>query len=101
MKSKKQQVREHLERYGEITPLEALDKYGSFRLSAIIFDLRKEGMKIETRIDKKKHYANYILQKEELEMDLDGSNEREAEHKEQNRLNWEQDTLTRISENQY
>ena len=37
-------VRDHLQRGKTITPLEALREYGSLRLSAIIFNLKKEGM---------------------------------------------------------
>ena len=33
-----------------ITPLEALGEFGCFRLSAVIFDLRKEGRNIETKM---------------------------------------------------
>jgi hypothetical protein len=57
--SKKDKVLTHLQTHGNITPLEALDKYGSFRLGAIIFDLRKEGHDIETNIIPKKGYAKY------------------------------------------
>jgi hypothetical protein len=44
-----------------ITPLEALHKWGIFRLSAIIFNLRADGMDIETKMIKqgKKKYAEY------------------------------------------
>ena len=47
--SQKQQVLEHLKLHRSITPIEALNMYASFRLSAIIFELRKE------------HYINTIL----------------------------------------
>ena len=33
-----------------ITPMEALTEYGSLRLSSIIYDLRKEGYNIRTRL---------------------------------------------------
>mgnify|MGYP002638080107 FL=1 len=36
-----------------ITPMDALEKYGCYRLAARIGELRKEGMNIET-----KQYAN-------------------------------------------
>ena len=39
--TKKDKVLNHLETYGTITPLEAMEKYNSMRLSAIIFDLNK------------------------------------------------------------
>ena len=53
----------HLKNDNGITPLEALNKFGAFRLSAIIFDLKKDGYDIDTEIIKNggKHYANYKL----------------------------------------
>ena len=38
----------HIKRYGSITPLTALDRYGCFRLAARISDLRNQGHKIIT-----------------------------------------------------
>lgn len=40
----------HLETGAEITPMEALNKYGCYRLGAVIFNLKKEGYVITTRI---------------------------------------------------
>ena len=57
--SKKEKVLKHLKTLGRITPLEALELYGSFRLGALIFNLRKEGHDIETNIVPKKGYAKY------------------------------------------
>ena len=61
--SQKSLVLNHLKNDNGITPLEALNKFGAFRLSAIIFDLRKDGYDINTEIIKNggKHYANYKL----------------------------------------
>lgn len=42
----KEAIRHHLRIYGSITSYEAIQKYGCTRLSAIIFQLRKEGMAI-------------------------------------------------------
>lgn len=51
--------------YGSITPLEALEAFGCFRLSAIIYDLRNDGWKIRTDINEgKKKYAIYVLEEE-------------------------------------
>jgi hypothetical protein len=47
-KSKIKQVKEHLEREGRITPLQALRLYGCYRLSDAIYKLRKRGMDITT-----------------------------------------------------
>ena len=57
--SKQEKVLMHLQTHGSITPLEALNKYGSLRLGALIFNLRKEGHDIETNIVPKKGYAKY------------------------------------------
>lgn len=53
-KSKKEKVKEHLIKKGHITSWEAIEKYRSTRLAAIIFDLRKDGMKIESKQMSKK-----------------------------------------------
>ena len=59
----------HLLTGAEINPLEALSKYGVYRLGAVIGILRGEGYKISTRMhyyDKpngcKGHYAIYRLE---------------------------------------
>ena len=41
-------VKWHLNRYGSINQKQCLDKYGSWRLSGIMFRLRKQGVKFET-----------------------------------------------------
>jgi len=64
--SQKERIKAHLEIYGNITPLGALKEYGCFRLSAVIFDLRAEGMTIDTKMIKNqngKHFAEYIHRK--------------------------------------
>jgi hypothetical protein len=48
-----------------ITPLEALNMYGCFRLSAVIYDLKKEGYNIQSKmVDNQngKKFAQYTLQ---------------------------------------
>ncbi len=59
----------HLLLGNEISPIEALNKYGCYRLGAIIFNLKREGYKIHTRIHRYKkpsgrdgHYAGYKLE---------------------------------------
>lgn len=51
-----------------ITPLEALNLYGCFRLASVINRLRFEGMDIITNIvtdyENKKTYAEYHIRKE-------------------------------------
>ena len=48
-----------------ITPLDALERHGCFRLAAVIFNLRKEGYNIKTtKVSNKlsgKKYARYSL----------------------------------------
>ena len=51
MKTKKQKIKEHLEMGNGITQKDAIELFNAYRLSAIIFDLKKDGLKIET-IDK-------------------------------------------------
>ena len=57
--TKQEKVLTHLQTFGIITPLEALDKYWRFSLGALIFNLRKEWHDIETNIVPKKGYAKY------------------------------------------
>jgi hypothetical protein len=47
-KTQCEMVKDHLEKFGSITPLEALDKLGCFRLGARVFELRRSGMPIDT-----------------------------------------------------
>ena len=65
-KTQNEMVLEYLEKFGEITPLEALSAIGCFRLSARIADLRAEGYDIATELSKgKKNYAIYKLKESE------------------------------------
>ena len=52
----------HLERRGSITPIEALNELGCFRLAARIEELRRAGHGIKTIIEKRKgkRYARYV-----------------------------------------
>jgi hypothetical protein len=61
VRSQNDQIKKHLELYGSITPLLALDKYGCFRLAARINDLRRQGMEIRTKMieTQGKKYAQY------------------------------------------
>lgn len=67
-KSKGKLVREHLEKYGSITSLEAIELYGATRVADIIYKLRNSGVEIETvdmpftdRFGTKSHYGKYVL----------------------------------------
>lgn len=64
-KPQKDQILEHLEKFGSITPLEAQRLYGCMRLGARIWDLKHEGHAIITEIVEvttrsgKAHVARY------------------------------------------
>lgn len=49
MVSQKQQILNHLQSGNSITALEALQKFGCFRLAARIRDLRNEGYTIQAK----------------------------------------------------
>lgn len=49
-KSKTNDVIMHLLKHKTITQMEAAKKYNLYRLSSVIFELRKRGMKIETEM---------------------------------------------------
>ncbi len=58
--TQKDKVLDHLKLHKKITPLDALNLYGCFRLGAVIFDLRQEGHNITTTTNEgKKKYAIY------------------------------------------
>jgi len=61
--TQKSLVLNYLKKDNSITPIEALNKFGAFRLAAIIFDLKKEGYDIATETIKNggKRYANYKI----------------------------------------
>ena len=58
-----QQIKSYLEKGKAITPIQALNKFGCFRLAARINDLRKDGLNIAAKIMSKdgKTYASYRL----------------------------------------
>ncbi len=66
MKSQNKQILEYLKNGNSITPIEALNLFGSFRLGARIKDLRDGGHNIITEIVKSgnKRYAKYSLNME-------------------------------------
>lgn len=49
MKTQNEQIKAYLSKGKSITPLDALTKFGCFRLAARISDLRKNGLKIATK----------------------------------------------------
>lgn len=60
-----EQLRKWLKSGKTISPLQALNKFGIFRLSARISDLKNEGMRIETKMiyEHPIKYAQYKLRK--------------------------------------
>jgi biotin operon repressor len=58
-----QQIKAALQSGAAITPIDALNQFGCFRLAARIDELRKEGMDIETvpQTRNGKRYAAYVL----------------------------------------
>jgi hypothetical protein len=68
--TQKARVRAWLLEGHSITQLEALKMFQSLRLSAIIFDLREEGLDIVTeklQVSPKKRVARYYIRKKESE----------------------------------
>lgn len=61
--SQKDAILEYLLRGHTITPIEALNQFGCFRLADVIFRLKKDGYDIETAMikDGDKWYARYRL----------------------------------------
>lgn len=56
----------HLQSGHRLTPIDALNLFGCFRLGARCWDLRKQGYDIKTEIVEKngKHFASYWLEPE-------------------------------------
>lgn len=65
--TQEQAVLAHLQAGNQLTPLEALAKFGCFRLASVIFNLREAGHDIATldgvthRDGRRKHFAVYKL----------------------------------------
>jgi hypothetical protein len=62
-KTQNELILDYLQKGKSITPLDALNKFGCFRLAARISDLRKDGLNIATKYVTKegKNYASYRL----------------------------------------
>lgn len=59
--SKYESCRKHLLRGWKLTPLQALNKFGVFRLAVVVNRMRKERIKIDT--DLSRGFAVYKLKK--------------------------------------
>ena len=71
-KGKTKQILNHLQRYGSITPLEAMLKYKSMRLSGVIYRLKHEDgypitTVLETDPESGAQYARYIWKGKKVE----------------------------------
>ena len=68
--TQKANVRAWLLKGNAITPLEALNRFGIFRLAAVVHELREEGLPIVTeklQVSPRKRVANYYLPKDYLD----------------------------------
>lgn len=65
IKTQRQQILSHLINGKSLTPIDALNLFGCFRLSARIFEIRGQGFEVETSIVEKKgsKIAEYSLKK--------------------------------------
>lgn len=66
--TQREQILKHLQNHGSITSMEAFSDYGVTRLSAVIFDLRRDGHNIishmictKNRYGEPTHFAKYEL----------------------------------------
>ena len=61
--TQRKQILDYMKEHDSITPMEALNLFGCFRLGARIWELRKSGYIIETVRRKKngKQFAEYYL----------------------------------------
>ena len=57
------QIKEHLLAGNSLTPIEALNMFGAFRLSAVVFKLKEQGLNIKTDIisEDNKRFAKYSI----------------------------------------
>lgn len=74
--SQTQQILDYLLTGNAITPIEALNLFGCFRLSARCFDIREIGIDVKTKTINtgKKSYASYYLEQKEIERIKDANN---------------------------
>jgi predicted fused transcriptional regulator/phosphomethylpyrimidine kinase len=63
MESQNKTILNHLKKHGYITAYLAVRLYGIFRLSGRIYDLKKQGFNIASKLEfnKSKHWARYFL----------------------------------------
>lgn len=73
-KTNKQRVLEYMKDFGSISSIEAFKDLGNTRLSASIFELKKDGYNIKSKTEcgvnrygEKTHYSRYSLVEDEIE----------------------------------
>ena len=71
MRKQAQRVLDYIEQFGSITSLDAFKDLGITRLSAVVFDLRKEGYNVQSetigaknRFGEMAHFSKYYIPKE-------------------------------------
>ena len=67
--SQKKMIRTHLLKGKHITQLDAINEYGCLRLSAVIYDLRAEGLPIimeRLQVSPRKRVGDYYIKPENL-----------------------------------
>ncbi len=72
IKSQTQEIEEYLKKGNSLTPIEALEKFGCFRLGARIYDLKDKGYEfiVTTVIHGKKRYAQYKMKLKPIQQKL-------------------------------
>jgi hypothetical protein len=65
--AQRQQILGYLRLNGSITPIDALERFNCFRLGARIWDLKHEGIPIESKLENHngKKYSRYYLAADE------------------------------------
>jgi hypothetical protein len=63
MESQNKTVLAHLQKYHSLTAVQAVGLYKIYRLSGRIYDLRKNGYAVASRLisEKSKHWSEYFL----------------------------------------
>ena len=67
--TQKDKIIAYIHKYGSITPLDALREFGCMRLATRVFELKEDGYRIKTVMEKTKNksgepvcYARYFLE---------------------------------------
>lgn len=66
-----EKVLTHLQKYGSITPLEALQEYGIMRLASRISDLKHDGYKVSKKIVSRRNRAGETVRFAEYSLEVE------------------------------